>query len=152
MISVDLYLGLFASRKISDEIKRARAFTVGRGSVVVLAIVSFLLSIWQIRNPTGGSVAIFAQYGVYGLTTASLIPLASGMFIKNATKQAVTAGAFVALVVYFGLPFTGLTDLSNNPAVLATAGIVAGWIAFGITQFLTRKAASTAAQTSAQLG
>lgn len=135
VISVDLFMGLFkAGGAATPETARKRAFVVGRIAIVALAVVTFALSIWQIKNPTGGSVAIFAQYGVYGLTTASIVPLACGMFITKARRVAVTAATFVSLATYFLVALTGVFTMANNPAFLATCGIVAGWITFIVVQ------------------
>lgn len=149
VISVDLFMGLFKSGgAATPELARKRAFLVGRLSIVVLGVLTFLLSRWQIVNPTGGSVAIFAQYGVYGLTTASIVPLASGMFIASARRLAVTAGTFASLGTYFFLAISGIFTMSNNPAFLATGGIVAGWIVFAIVQLATKPEESEAGKSS----
>lgn len=149
VISIDLYLGFIGPRSgVPMEIKQRRALYVGRASIVALGVLTFLLSIMQIRNPTGGSVAIFAQYGVYGLTTASIIPLACGMFLPNATRRAVTLGAFAAICTYFLVALFEISFMSNNPAFLATCGIGAGWITFAVAQRLTRNEQSHAIEVS----
>ena len=143
VISVDLFLGIFSDTtlaQVEPERKRRTALRVGRAAVIVLGVVTFLLSWRQILDPTGGSVAIFAQYGIYGLTTASLVPLACGMFIPRASRRAVTAGAIMSLATYFLVAFLGLSSMSNNPAFLATCGIAAGWATFGVVQLLDRRA------------
>jgi Na+/pantothenate symporter len=141
VISVDLYLGILGNnllKKLPLERKRSSALAVGRASIVALGIVTFWLSWRQIVDPTGGSVAIFAQYGVYGLITASLVPLACGMFAPWASRTAVTAGSLTALAVYFLVAIVGWTHMSNNPAFLATCGIGAGWVTFGAVQLVTQ--------------
>lgn len=149
VISVDLFLGIAGDAAGPDlETRRRRALRVGRGSIVVIGAVTFGLSAWQIANPTGGSVAIFAQYGVYGLTTASIVPLAAGMFLPWASRRAVTVGTFTSLATYFIVALFGITSMSNNPAFLATCGIAAGWIAFGVAHLVDRRAQTAAIQAS----
>ena len=141
IISADLFLGGLGKRLLSRHSEEARgriALKVGRYSIVGLGIVTFLLSRWQIENPTGGSVAIFAQYGVYGLTAISFVPLAVGMFLPKARKLAVLAGSLAALVGFVVTGLTGWSFMANNPAFLALVGIVSGWVVFAVAQFATR--------------
>ncbi len=141
VLSVDLYLGVFGNnllKGMSPERQRSSALRVGRASIMAFGVVTFWLSWRQIADPTGGSVAIFAQYGIYGLTTASLVPLACGMFLPRASKRAVTAAALVALATYFLVGSLGWTAMSNNPAFLATCGIAAGWATFGAVHLVER--------------
>jgi len=107
------------------------ALRFGRASLVLLAVPIVLLARAQIADPTGGSVAIFAQYGVYLLFTASFLPLACGMFLPRVGAGAVTAGVAAAVVTYLGVAAAQLTALHNNPAFLATCGIAASWIVIG---------------------
>ena len=137
IVSTDLYLGVFENNLLKDKSKEEKAksaFKVGRWSFLVIGIITFLLSRWQITNPTGGSVAIFAQYGVYILTTASIVPLASGMFFTRAKKLAVQLGSLSAVAVFVILSVFKVTFMSNNPAFLAAMGITTGWILFFILQ------------------
>jgi len=90
------------------------------------------LAIWQLEHPTGGTVAIFAQYGVYLLFTASFIPLGCGMFVPRAGRGLVTAAVAAAVTGYLGTAILRPTALANNPAVLATVGILAGWAVVGL--------------------
>lgn len=143
VLSIDLYLGVLGgTRLLRDRSKEERgrsALGVGRAAVVAIGVVTFLLSWQQIQNPTGGSVAIFAQYGVYGLITASIVPLAMGMFVPSAGRLASGSGAVVALGVYVLVGALGWTELSNNPAFLATCGIAAGFATFVVLHLATRR-------------
>jgi len=138
--SVDLFLVPLGERLMPDRSPEQRgrvALMVGRTSIAVTAVITAMLSLQQLSNPTGGSVAIFAQYGIYGLVTASFVPLCAGMFIPSAERRSVTAGAMVALAVYVGAAAVGFTAMANNPAFLATCGIAAGCITFGIVRLVT---------------
>jgi SSS family solute:Na+ symporter/sodium/pantothenate symporter len=141
IVSSDLYLGIFGKTLLKDKTEEERgrsALIVGRLSIVVLGVVTFLLSRWQIVNPTGGSVAIFAQYGVYLLIATSFIPLGAGMFLKNASRAAVIAGTLVSFAVFFAIALFKLSYMSNNPAFLATMAIISGWAVFIIVQVMIR--------------
>ncbi len=107
------------------------ALRFGRGSLVVLAVPIALLALAQLANPTGGSVAIFAQYGVYLLFTASFLPLACGMFLPRVDGPLVALGVAYAVLAYVGVAALQLTSMHNNPAFLATCGMAVGWAMVG---------------------
>jgi Na+/proline symporter len=133
IVSSDLYLCIFGKRLVARKGKDyagRSALKVGRLSIIFLGGVTFALSRWQMANPTGGSVAIFAQYGIYLLVTASFVPLAAGMFIARAKKAAVWAGASCAVVAYLLTAWIEWSSMANNPAFLATVGVAAGSLAF----------------------
>lgn len=151
IVSVDLFLVPLGERLMPTKTPAERgkvALMVGRASIAVVAVVTVLLSLQQIAHPTGGSVAIFAQYGIYGLITASFVPLGAGMFLPKATKPAVILGALVSIGVYVGTASVGFTAMSNNPAFLATCGIVAGWGAFGLAFLVSHLRSTYAASRS----
>lgn len=138
VISVDGFLGIFPLKNRSKESKAKLALIVSRGSIVLLGVVAFLLALWQLENPTGQSVAIFGQYGVYALITASIVPLATGMFVPSAHKIAVAVSTVGALSIYLAVFFLEITSMYNNPAFLATCGILGGWCLFGLVQLVAR--------------
>ncbi len=138
--SIDLFLVPLGERLMParSPAERGRAaLLVGRLSIAVAAVLTAALSLQQISNPTGGSVAIFAQYGVYGLITASFVPLAAGMFLPSASKRAVVFAVMASLGAYVAAAGFGFTSMSNNPAFLATCGIATGWGAFASVQLVT---------------
>ncbi len=99
----------------------------GRGTLIVVGLVTVALAHRQITDPTGGSVAIFAQYGVYLLFTASLWPLLGGMFLPRImTRRVATAAAALSVVGYVAAGALELTMLHTNPAFLATCGMTLG--------------------------
>lgn len=116
-----------------------KALRFGRIGLVVVAVACLLLARWQLAHPTGGSVAIFAQYGIYLLFTASSVPLVAGMFLPRAKRGGVVLSAAVAVVVYVAAGTLKLGALSNNPAVLATWGLLASWAVLGASLILGRR-------------
>ncbi len=104
------------------------ALNFGRGSLVLVAFATGLLAWRQIADPTGGTVAIFAQYGVYLLFTAAFFPLACGMFLPAVSRLAVTIGVVGAVLGYLLSSLGEFTMYSNNPAFLATVGLGIGSI------------------------
>lgn len=112
------------------------ALRVGRAGLAVVAVVTMGLATWQLSHPTGGTVAIFAQYGVYLLFSASFLPLACGMFLPRVSRGVVTGAVVAVVVTYFAVSVFKVTMLHNNPAFLATAGILAGWVVVGAGSLL----------------
>ena len=104
------------------------ALVFGRFGLVLVGFVTAVLALWQLEHPTGGTVAIFAQYGVYLLFTASFLPLGCGMFVPRAGRALVGVAVAAAVVGYLGTAILKPVPLANNPAVLATVGILAGWL------------------------
>jgi len=120
-----------------------QALRFGRTGLVVVGVTTVGLALWQLEHPTGGTVAIFAQYGVYLLFTASFLPLACGMFVPRATRGLVAVGVSASVGSYLVMGLFRLGPLANNPAVLATAGILAGWAVVGVGLTLHRSAGAT---------
>ncbi|HOT28411.1 MAG TPA: sodium:solute symporter [Candidatus Ozemobacteraceae bacterium] len=140
IFSSDLYLALRTPVPGEDpETVSRRALAFGRTALVIAGIASVGMAWYQLRNPTGGSVAIFAQYGVYLLFTATFLPICCGLFFPKASRWLVTTG-IIASVFGYALPATAramgvdasILTLANNPAVLATFGILAGWTVVGL--------------------
>lgn len=95
--------------------------------IIILAIISFLLSWEQIKNPDV-SVAIFAQNGVYAYFAAAFVPVLFGTFLKNVSTRSVFLASITAITVHFGVYYGRLTPYMqepvNNPGVSAAFGIV----------------------------
>ncbi len=139
IISADLYLGIFSTNVLKNktlEEKKSSALKVGRISYLFIAIITFFLAQWQIKNPTGGSVVIFAMFFLYVLTSASLVPIMAGMFIKNSKRIAVTVAAGTAVIVYTIFFFFKITYMYNNPAFLGAMSIMSALVMFSIFQWL----------------
>ena len=122
--------------------KPEKALRFGRIGLAAIGVVCLLLARWQIAHPTGGSVAIFAQYGIYLLFTASSVPLVAGMFLPRARRGAVALAAAAAVAVYVVAGTLRLGALSNNPAVLATWGLLASWAVLGASLLLPGRRAA----------
>jgi SSS family solute:Na+ symporter/sodium/pantothenate symporter len=142
IVANDLYGSLARALGTAPEHVAARVLPVGRGFLVVLAPVVFLLARDQILDPSL-SVAIFAQNGVYALFAATFAPVLFGMFSSRATKGLALAAALTALAVHFGMYYGQLTMYHNNPAVPAATAIVASTLvmAIGVAVGRARKAA-----------
>ena len=112
------------------------AMGAGRLALVAVGVVTVALAHRQI---TGGSVAIFAQYGVYLLFTASLWPLVSGMFSTSASRRAAVASSVLSIAGFFGAAWTEFTLLHNNPAFLATCGMLLGAVPVVAEQVIARR-------------
>ena len=125
IVSIDIFPWLV--RSPSDRASLA----AGRVGLAVAGVVTAVLALWQIEHPTGGTVAIFAQYGVYLVFSTSFIPLACGMFIPSASRADVVAAVAASIATYAGVAIFKVTMYHNNPAFLATAAIAAGWLVIG---------------------
>lgn len=132
IIAVDIFPRLV--RSPSDRAK----LLAGRFGLTLGGIITVGLALWQIEHPTGGTVAIFAQYGVYLLFSASFIPLACGMFVPRAATTTITVAVLTCVAVYLGVSFLQLTPYHNNPGFLATAGILSAWMVVGAGLLIER--------------
>lgn len=104
------------------------ALGAGRWGLVVTGAATAALALRQIEHPTGGTVAIFAQHGMYLLFSASFVPLACRMFVSGVPARAVSAAVAATVVTYLGIALLRLTPFHNKPAFLGTATIEAGWL------------------------
>jgi len=127
ILATDLFLPVLRRRKdLAPTAQGAIALRLARISLVLLGAACFFLGLYQIKHPTGGSVAIFAQYGIYCVFSASFAPMLFGMFTRTAvTARLATLSALTALTVYIGMSAAQLTSMHNNPAVLSAFSIIA---------------------------
>ncbi len=132
IFSIDVYPALSGIPGFRSATSERSALRFGRAAMVLVAVLTIGLARHQLAHPTGGSVAIFAQYGVYLLFTASFLPLACGMFLPRVGTRLVALGVAAALAGYIGTAALQLTGMHNNPAFLATCGIAAGWLVIGV--------------------
>jgi SSS family solute:Na+ symporter/sodium/pantothenate symporter len=123
IFSNDFYKNVVPMKHLTDADAKQRLLRVSRIFLVVLAPVTIILSYQQIVNPSL-SVAIFGQNGVYGLFSASFVPILFGIFSKNITRNTVFLASASALVVHFGMYYGNITMYHNNPAVTAAAALV----------------------------
>ncbi|HEX6945163.1 MAG TPA: sodium:solute symporter, partial [Casimicrobiaceae bacterium] len=132
IVSIDLFPRL--SRSPSDRASLA----AGRVGLAIAGAVTAALALWQIEHPTGGTVAIFAQYGVYLVFSTSFVPLACGMFVPSARRIDVVAAVGAAFATYAGAAILQVSRYHNNPAFLATAAIAAAWVVIAAAAVLRR--------------
>jgi len=146
IFSSDIYLTLRPINPETREQDLKKALRFGRISLIFVGIGCVFLSIWQLRNPTGGSVAIFAQYGVYLLFTATFLPITCGLFLPSVTRALVSGGVIASTLFYFipaiihrYAPEAPFFYMANNPAILATCGIIAGWLVVAVGLAVQKK-------------
>lgn len=114
------YAGRHSLKGASVEEKQQWALKVSRYVLVAMGVISLVVAL----NPPR-LVGIFAQVGIYGLTAASLVPIAAGIFLREISSRVVFAAAIVGPLVHFGFYFyqVHLTSQVFNPAVSASIGI-----------------------------
>ena len=132
----DVLLGLWGpklARTRSKEACEKLAFKASRWILVALGALSFVVALDPPRL-----VGIFAQVGIYGLVAASLVPIAAGVLIPSAQARDVFAAAIVGPLVhftYYGVVVYGRGEVLN-PAVSATAGLLASVLVAGLSYTL----------------
>lgn len=145
ILASDLFMPLLR-RRLSGPDKEQRAgksaLGLARISLIIMGVVAFGLSLYQMKHPTGGSVAIFAQYGIYCLFSASFAPVAFGMFSKSVSARAAILSALTAVAVYLGMSLGQLTSMHNNPAVLSACSILSSTLVMAAFVVCGRKATS----------
>jgi len=132
--------GAVTGRQLPDHF----LFILNRGVIAALAVVSFALAWWQLVAPNL-SVIIFAQLGVYAYFAAAFVPVLFGTFLDEVPLAAVAAATVVALVVHYGLYYTGqyyfpyyVGVAVKNPGISTTLGIVAATAVGGALVLLDR--------------
>ena len=133
ILASDLFLPVLRRRmsNSSDAAVGKVALMAARLSLMALGGVAFGLAIYQMKNPTGGSVAIFAQYGIYCLFSASFAPVVFGLFARSVGPRLAIASALSAVLVYVGVARGELLPMYNNPAVLSTFAILTSTLVMG---------------------
>lgn len=135
----DIFLEFFGHRvlkKGSVEDKQQWGLKASRYMLIAMGIVSIILAL----NPPK-LVGIFAQVGVYGLTAASLVPIAAGIFLRNLPVRWVFAAAVVGPLVHFSFYFykVWMTSDVYNPSVSASLGIVAAALVLAAGMWLAQR-------------
>ena len=126
--------------------KITNTVAVNKAVIVVLAIVSFLLSWQQIKNPDI-SVAIFAQNGVYAYFSAAFVPVLFGTFLRDVKTTTVFIASISAIVIHFTIYYGRITpymqEQVNNPGISAAIAIVSSLvIGFILYKFDKKKIAN----------
>lgn len=147
ILAGDLFLPLLRLvRGDGDTGARTRAaMRVARLGLAGIGLLTYQLAAQQISDPTGGSVAIFAQLGVYCVFSAAFAPMLFGIFAEDVSPRLAGLGASTAVATYLGLWALEITRFSNNPAVLSACalGVSAGVMGLGL--MLARFRAATPA-------
>lgn len=120
----DVLLGALASRvgARSGADLGALGLRASRAVLVALGLASFLIALDPPRL-----VGIFAQWGIYGLVSASFAPIVLGVLVPRFSSLQAAAAAVAGPVVHFGHYgwATLWAEKVINPAVSATYGIAA---------------------------
>ncbi len=125
----DIYLVLARKRLAGRTIQERYdiALKVGRYALIGLAILAFALGYMQ-HHYKEFSVAIFAQTWIYGLFTATFIPLVFGMFVKDVNKWWVLTASLASFAVHLVFRYGKLSLLTPadylNPGLTAAYGII----------------------------
>ena len=108
---------------------------MGRYALLGLAVVAFVLGYLQ-HHYKEFSVAIFAQTWLYGLFTATFIPLLFGMFVKDVNKWWVLAASLTSFGVHLVFRYGKLTILTGadylNPGLTASYGIIVSLVIMAV--------------------
>ncbi|NCP83407.1 MAG: sodium:solute symporter [Bacteroidetes bacterium] len=129
--SNDLALRFLKKLEVDESERKKKALNIGRVILVVTGIISFFLSYDQFYNPSL-SVAIFAQNGVYGLFSATFVPVLFGTFLKEVKASTIWLASVSALLVHFGMYYLEISRYHNNPGVTVTFAILSSVIV-GVT-------------------
>jgi sodium/pantothenate symporter len=134
ILASDLFMPVLRRRlkEQSPERQMKLTLSLARISLLVIGVVTFGLGLHQIKHPTGGSVAIFAQYGIYCLFSAAFAPMLFGMFFKVVPQLAALLAAATAVIVYVGMSLFQISSLHNNPAVLSACAITSSTLVMGL--------------------
>lgn len=137
--SNDIALYFLRKRQgLEEKIVKAKALKMGRIGLITTGIIAFLLSLDQFYNPSL-SVAIFAQNGVYGLFSATFVPVLFGSFFNDVKARTIWVASISALVVHFGMYYLEITKYHNNPGVTVTFALLTSIILGLIMQFRFKK-------------
>lgn len=134
-------LALYILRKkqaIEESALKKKALRIGKIGLVVTGVVAFFLSLHQFYNPNL-SVAIFAQNGVYGLFSATFVPVLFGSFFNDVKARTIWVASVSALVVHFGMYYLEITMYHNNPGVTVTFALMASVVLGLMMQFGFKK-------------
>jgi sodium/pantothenate symporter len=139
----DFVRNVFPMHNRDQESVRRRLLVTTRLFLVVLAPVTFALSYDQYLHPSL-SVALFAQNGVYGLFSATFVPILFGVFVRGTSKNVMLLASVTALVVHFSMYYGHLTMYYNNPGVTASVALASSMLVALIGMSVARPREATA--------
>jgi sodium/pantothenate symporter len=123
---------------------RDRSLRAARLFLVVLAPVTLLLSRQQILHPSL-SVAIFAQNGVYGLFSATFVPVLFGVFSRTMARGWIFGASAAALAVHFGIVYSRTPPPPPPPPGPPPAPLASGLLVMAVGVALGRVRAAVPA-------
>jgi SSS family solute:Na+ symporter/sodium/pantothenate symporter len=136
----DVFLGALGSRMLSErseEERGALALKASRSILVAMGLTAFLIALDPPKL-----VGIFAQWGIYGLVSASFGPIALGVLAPRTEARAAFAAAVVGPALHFGV-YAWVTVGQGevlNPAVSASIGILGSLLAAAAVTLTDRPA------------
>lgn len=111
-----------------------------RWVIALLALITGALASGQLLHPNL-SVGLLAQNGVYAFFAAAFVPVLFGIFLPRTPRWVPLASACTALLVHFGLYYSGyfpyLQGPVRNPAVSVAMAILSA-LAVGLLGYLLR--------------
>ena len=119
----DLVLNVIGKQRrehLSHEQQMAFALKVSHIVLILIAIAAFLINLQPPKL-----LGIFGQTGVYGLTTAAALPLLLGVMFRKLPVALVWIGSVTALVIHFGLFFSGDALFPKSTLTFANPGVTA---------------------------
>lgn len=140
----DIVLGPIGDRflkSIDSQRRTELALPMSRYFLIGMGIVSFLIAL----NPPQ-LAGIFAQVGVYGLTAATIVPIAAGLYFPKVSSRGVFRAAVIGPLAHFAIYFFWKTVLGHaiNPAVTASIGMAVALFTVVIGEVFQRNPAVAA--------
>ncbi|MEC7524290.1 MAG: sodium:solute symporter family protein [Myxococcota bacterium] len=137
----DVFLGRLGDRWLADKTETERQGVALKASRWILVGMGVLSAGLALDPPE--LVGIFAQVGIYGLVSASLVPVAAGIFVTELDSRDVFAAALLGPVVHFTHYLVAVYGYGHfvNPASTATEGVLASAAALAaVTAFRRHRA------------
>jgi sodium/pantothenate symporter len=100
-----------------EERKRRFGHSASQVILVLMGVAAFAVALHPPRL-----LGIFGQLGVYGIVSASTVPILFGILFPRMNGAAALSAALIGAGVHFALYFS---NFSANPAVTATWGLLA---------------------------
>ncbi|MEQ8453995.1 MAG: sodium:solute symporter family protein [Sandaracinaceae bacterium] len=120
----DVFLGKLGDRWLAGKTENERQTVALKASRWILVGMGVLSAGLALDPPE--LVGIFAQVGIYGLVSASLVPVAAGIFVEELDSRDVFAAALLGPAVHFTHYLVSVYGYGQfvNPASTATEGVL----------------------------
>jgi SSS family solute:Na+ symporter/sodium/pantothenate symporter len=124
----DLFMGVAGHRWLKSASEERRAAIGHRASQLILVLMGLVAFLIALHPPK--LLGIFGQLGVYGIVSASAVPIMLGILIPELGKRVAWATALTGLFTHFALYAAGMRGFAPghnlfNPGVTATWAILA---------------------------